>query len=195
LAARFVRDEEAGSSNLPTPTGKRQVTDHIVTCRLYCELPVSDLGADNDNGGQTSTSGLSSNGTTASRQRYCARSNQRRGVTRHQQIGMSCVGCRGDPFLEIKAAPRGRSRCRLGRHSRTPAGRWQHGWKCGRPPRTRRRSVHASRNLSRALSAALRDQLLRPGTEPVRRRGRQQSGLGMGLSRARARLSAPAQNP
>ena len=35
MAARFVRDEEAAGSNPATPTGKRQVTEHNVTCCLY----------------------------------------------------------------------------------------------------------------------------------------------------------------
>ena len=47
-------------------------------------------------------------------------------------------------------------------------------------PRTRRRSVHASRNLSRAPAASLRDRLCRPWTEPVCRQVRQQSGSGEG---------------
>ena len=45
-------------------------------------------------------------------------------------------------------------------------------------PRTRFRSIHASRNLSRAPSASLRDRLRRPWTEPVCRQVRQQSGSG-----------------
>ena len=45
-------------------------------------------------------------------------------------------------------------------------------------PEPRRRSVHASRNLSRAPAASLRDRLRRPWTELVCRRVRQQSGSG-----------------
>ena len=52
-------------------------------------------------------------------------------------------------------------------------------------PRTRRRIIHVSRNLSRALSASLRDRLRRPRTEPASRQVRQQSGSGEGLGRAR----------
>ena len=75
MAARFVRDEEAAGSNPATPTGKRQVTEHIVTCCLCYAFPVSDfgspLGANTDMAGSASASGLSSNGTTASGgQRY-----------------------------------------------------------------------------------------------------------------------------
>ena len=36
---RRVRDEEAAGSNPATPTGKRQVTEHIVTCRLHYTFP------------------------------------------------------------------------------------------------------------------------------------------------------------
>jgi hypothetical protein len=52
---RAVRDEEAAGSNPATPTGKRQVTRHIVACRLhYALLGVrfgSPLGANTGNGG------------------------------------------------------------------------------------------------------------------------------------------------
>ena len=54
------------------------------------------------------------------------------------------------------------------------------GRKVGVLPRTRRRSFHASRNLSRAPAASLRDRLRRPLTEPVCRQVRQQSGSGEG---------------
>ena len=54
------------------------------------------------------------------------------------------------------------------------------GGNVGGLPRTRRRSIHASRNLSRALSASLRDRLRRPWTEPVCRQVRQLSGSGEG---------------
>ena len=47
-------------------------------------------------------------------------------------------------------------------------------------PRTRRRSMHAIPDLSRAPSASLRDRLRRPWTEPVCRQVRQQSGSGEG---------------
>ena len=47
-------------------------------------------------------------------------------------------------------------------------------------PRTRRRSVHDSRNLPRAPAASLRDRLRRPLTEPVCRQVRQLSGSGEG---------------
>ena len=36
---RRVRDEEAAGSNPATPTGKRQVTRHLVACRLYYAFP------------------------------------------------------------------------------------------------------------------------------------------------------------
>jgi hypothetical protein len=47
-------------------------------------------------------------------------------------------------------------------------------------PRTRRRSIHDSRNLSRAPAASLRDRLRRPMTEPACRQVRQLSGSGEG---------------
>jgi hypothetical protein len=47
-------------------------------------------------------------------------------------------------------------------------------------PRTRRRSIHASRNLSRAPLASLCDRLRRPWTEPACRQVRQLSGSGEG---------------
>jgi hypothetical protein len=47
-------------------------------------------------------------------------------------------------------------------------------------PRTRRRSIHASRNLSKAPAASLRDRLRRPLTEPACRQVRQLSGSGEG---------------
>jgi hypothetical protein len=61
------------------------------------------------------------------------------------------------------------------------------GRKCGWPPRTRRRSVHDSRNLSRAPAASLHGRLRRPLTEPVCRQVRQQSGSGEGSGKDRAR--------
>ena len=54
------------------------------------------------------------------------------------------------------------------------------GRKVGVLPRTRRRSFHASRNLSRAPAASLRDRLRRPLTEPACRQLRQLSGSGEG---------------
>ena len=54
-------------------------------------------------------------------------------------------------------------------------------------PRTRRRSVHDSRNLSRAPAASLRDRLRRPLTEPACRQVRQQSGSGEGPGEGRTR--------
>ena len=54
------------------------------------------------------------------------------------------------------------------------------GRKVGVLPRTRRRSFHASRNLSRAPAASLRDRLRRPLTEPVCRQVRQLTGSGEG---------------
>ena len=54
-------------------------------------------------------------------------------------------------------------------------------------PRTRRRSVHDSRNLSRAPAASLRDRLRRPLTEPACRQVRQQSGSGEGRARSQRR--------
>ena len=53
-------------------------------------------------------------------------------------------------------------------------------------PRTRRRSVHDSRNLSRAPPASLRDRLRRPLTEPACRQDRQLSGSGEGPGQDRA---------
>ena len=61
------------------------------------------------------------------------------------------------------------------------------GGNVGGLPRTRRRSIHASRNLSRAPSASLRDRLRRPWTEPVCRQVRQQSGSGEGSGQGQAR--------
>jgi hypothetical protein len=58
-------------------------------------------------------------------------------------------------------------------------------------PRTRRRSIHASRNLSRAPSASLLNRLRRPWTKPVCRQVRQQSGSGRSLGRATARSVPP----
>jgi hypothetical protein len=53
-AAPLVRDEEAAGSNPATPTGKWQVTEHIVACRLHYEFPGvrfgSPLGANTGNG-------------------------------------------------------------------------------------------------------------------------------------------------
>jgi hypothetical protein len=57
----------------------------------------------------------------------------------------------------------------------------------GSLPRTRRRSIHDSRNLSRAPAASLRDRLRRPLTEPVCRQVRQQSGSGEGPGQDRVR--------
>jgi hypothetical protein len=54
------------------------------------------------------------------------------------------------------------------------------GGSVGDLPRTRRRSVHDSRNLSRAPLASLRDRLRRPLTEPICRQVRQLSGSGEG---------------
>jgi len=54
-------------------------------------------------------------------------------------------------------------------------------------PRTRRRSVHGSRNLSRVPAASLRDRLRRPLTEPVCRQLRQQSSSGEGPGQDKAR--------
>jgi hypothetical protein len=64
-------------------------------------------------------------------------------------------------------------------------------WKCGCLPRTRRRSVHASRNLSRAPSASLRDRLRRPWTEPACRTVRQQSGSGERSGQDKTRHDSP----
>ena len=52
-------------------------------------------------------------------------------------------------------------------------------------PRTRRRSVHDSRSLSRAPLASLRDRLRRPLAEPVCRQVRQLSGSGEGSGQNR----------
>jgi len=38
-AATWLRDEEAAGSNPATPTGKRQVTRHLVACRLHYAFP------------------------------------------------------------------------------------------------------------------------------------------------------------
>jgi hypothetical protein len=59
-------------------------------------------------------------------------------------------------------------------------GREHAGGSVGVLPRTRRRSVHDSRNPSRAPAASLRDRLRRPLTEPVCRMVRQLSGSGEG---------------
>jgi hypothetical protein len=58
-------------------------------------------------------------------------------------------------------------------------------------PRTRRRSVHDSRNLSRAPAASLRDRLRRPLTEPVCRMVRQLSGSGEGPGTGRGAAGLP----
>jgi hypothetical protein len=55
------------------------------------------------------------------------------------------------------------------------------GGSAGVLPRTRRRSVHGSRNPSRAPAASLRDRLRHPLTEPACRMVRQLSGSGRGL--------------
>jgi hypothetical protein len=57
--------------------------------------------------------------------------------------------------------------------------------------RTRRRSIHVSRDLARALSASRRDRLRRPLPEPVCCQIRQQSGSGKGVSKARALAGEP----
>jgi hypothetical protein len=61
---------------------------------------------------------------------------------------------------------------------------------CGLP-RTRRRSVHDSRNLSRAPLASLRDRLRRPLTEPVCRQVRQLSGSGEGPGTGQGAAGSP----
>ena len=58
-------------------------------------------------------------------------------------------------------------------------------------PRTRRRSVHGSRNLSRAPLASLCDRLRRPVTEPVCRMVRQLSGSGEGPGTGRGAAGLP----
>jgi hypothetical protein len=70
----------------------------------------------------------------------------------------------------------------LGRcaHSYGLGGQEHAGGSVGVLPRTRRRSIHDSRNLSRAPAASLRDRLRRPLTEPVCRQVRQLSGSGEG---------------
>ena len=72
-------------------------------------------------------------------------------------------------------------------HSYGSEGQGHAGGSAGGLPRTRRRSVHASRNLSRAPAASLRDRLRRPWTEPVCRQVRQQSGSGEGSGQDRVR--------
>ena len=67
-----------------------------------------------------------------------------------------------------------------------PEGQEHAGGNVGGLPRTRRRSVHDSRNLSRAPAASPRDRLRRPWTEPVCRQVRQQSGSGEGPGQGRA---------
>src|SRR5436190_20247059 len=67
------------------------------------------------------------------------------------------------------------------------AGRRYAGGGVGVLPRTRRRSIHASRNLSRAPPASLRDRLRRPWTEPICRQVRQLSGSREGPGEDRAR--------
>src|SRR5439155_18010231 len=61
----------------------------------------------------------------------------------------------------------------------------------GALPRTRRTSVHDSRNLSRAPPASLRDRLRRPLTEPVCRQVRQLSGSGEGPGTGQAAAKLP----
>ena len=58
-------------------------------------------------------------------------------------------------------------------------------------PRTRRRSVHDSRNLSRAPLASLRDRLRRPLTEPACRQVRQLSGSGEGSGTGQGAAGLP----
>ena len=65
------------------------------------------------------------------------------------------------------------------------------GGSVGGLPRTRRRSVHDSRNLSRAPAASLRDRLRRPVTEPVCRMVRQLSGSGEGPGTGRGAAGLP----
>ena len=89
---------------------------------------------------------------------------------RHQQAGRQRHTL---PKLTVQSRPD------LAGGSRHAGGIW---W----APRTRRRSIHASRNLSRAPSASLRDRLRRPWTEPACRQVRQQSGSGRGLGRAKS---------
>jgi hypothetical protein len=67
------------------------------------------------------------------------------------------------------------------------------GGSVGGLPRTRHRCIHASRNLSRAPPASLRDRLRRPWTEPVCRQGWQQSGSGEGPGQGNGAASAPVQ--
>jgi hypothetical protein len=64
---------------------------------------------------------------------------------------------------------------------------------CGWPSRTRRRSIHASRNLSRAPPASLRDRLRRAWTEPVCCWVRQQMGSGRGRRQGGITVGAPVQ--
>ena len=71
-------------------------------------------------------------------------------------------------------ARRGRT-CQTRRHNRRA---WHRGGSAGGLPRTRRRSIHARRNLSRAPAASLRDRRRR--TEPACREVRQQPGSGEG---------------
>jgi hypothetical protein len=70
-------------------------------------------------------------------------------------------------------------------HSYGSEGQEHTGGSVGGLPRTRRRSVHGSRNPSRAPAASLRDRLRRPLTEPVCRQVPQLSGSG-GLGQATA---------
>ena len=58
-------------------------------------------------------------------------------------------------------------------------------------PRTRRRSVHDSQNLSRAPLASLRDRLRRPLTEPACRQVRQLSGSGEGSGTGQGAAGLP----
>ncbi len=67
-----------------------------------------------------------------------------------------------------------------GRENRA-GGRRHAGGMAGGLPRTRRRSIHAGRNLSGAPSASLCDRVRRPWTEPGCRQVRQQSGSGEGV--------------
>ena len=119
---------------------------------------------------------------------------QRRGGAGHRRRGR-------EPYQEqiLRGTASGREQARLKSGSLIPRPMamrsrcWQPVCrrKVGVLPRTRRRSVHDSRNLSRAPAASLRDRLRRPLTEPDCRQDRQLSGSGEGPGTGQGAVTAP----